>query len=323
MNEPLVSVILPVFNAGKQLEEAIESILNQTIQNLELIIINVGSTDDSLDIIKTFAHKDRRIRFISRPNKGLVFTLNELVELAEGEYIARQDSDDISMPKRLEKQISFLRQHPRVGFVGSNIVVIDNMSNRVSKRVANVDFLTHPDDLKLAEVFSNQFAHGSIVMRASVMKGLKYDPDYKHAEDYDLWARLSRASMMANLKEPLYYWRLHGKGVTSTYSSEMTNQALKIAQREFKYYLSHKNEYKFFSFHPFSMRSGVKAYLHRKSAIYRDMAILYCRSGMRRRALPIIVVATLHTPWVSQNYLQFLITLRSRDKAIDLNYELF
>jgi glycosyltransferase involved in cell wall biosynthesis len=199
MNEPLVSVILPVFNAGRLLEEAIESILNQTIQNLELIIINDGSTDDSLDIIKTFAHKDKRIRFISRPNKGLVFTLNELVKLANGRYIARQDQDDISLPARLEKQIAFLRRNPDVSMVGTNIMVIDSRGKRVSQKVANVDFLTHPNDLKLAEVFSNQFAHGSIVIKRSSIKSDRYDPDYSYAEDYDFWSRLSRRSKLANL----------------------------------------------------------------------------------------------------------------------------
>jgi glycosyltransferase involved in cell wall biosynthesis len=197
MNKPLVSVILPVFNAGRLLSEAIESILNQTLQDIEIIIINDGSTDGSLGIIKKFAEKDKRIIVISHRNKGLVPVLNEALEMARGEFIARQDADDISLPFRLEKQITFLQKNPKVGLVGTNMAVINNEGKRVNRKIAYVDFLTQPDDLKLAEIFSNQFAHGSIVIRRETIGDERYDHDYKYAEDYDFWSRLSRRSKAA------------------------------------------------------------------------------------------------------------------------------
>jgi glycosyltransferase involved in cell wall biosynthesis len=323
MNKPLVSVILPVFNAGRLLSEAIESILNQTLQDIEIIIINDGSTDGSLGIIKKFAEKDKRIIVISHRNKGLVPVLNEALEMARGEFIARQDADDISLPFRLEKQITFLQKNPKVGLVGTNMAVINNEGKRVNRKIAYVDFLTQPDDLKLAEIFSNQFAHGSIVIRRETIGDERYDHDYKYAEDYDFWSRLSRRSKVANLQEPLYNWRLHEEGITSHHASEMTNQALRIARREFEHYLDHKDEYKFFSLHPFSMRGGLKSYLKRKNAVYRDMALMYCHHGMRRQSLPILLLAVAHAPWIGKNYRQLLATLLSRDKVLAFDYELF
>ena len=115
MKNPLVSILMPVYNSEKYLREAIKSILNQTFTNFELIIINDGSTDNSLKIIKSF--KDNRIKIIkNKGNLGLIKTLNKGIDLAQGKYIARMDADDIAMPKRLEKQIAFFNENPDYGF---------------------------------------------------------------------------------------------------------------------------------------------------------------------------------------------------------------
>jgi glycosyltransferase involved in cell wall biosynthesis len=300
MDSHLVSVIMSVYNAEQYLAQAIESILEQSYSNFEFIILNDGSTDNSHDIVKKYAAKDKRIQLISRPNKGLIASLNEGLDEARGDFIARQDADDISLPERLQAQVDFLQNHPEIGLLGTNIEVINEKGDKVSKKVANVDFLTSPDDLKLAEVFSNQFAHGSIMVKSALLKTSLYDRDYKHAEDFELWSRISHHSQIANLKEPLYLWRLHQSGVTSANTSEMTSKAMAIAGREFDYYLEHKSDYQFFSFHPFSMRGGIKSYLLRKSSLYRDMATMYTRHGSRRKALPIVVLAILHSPWLKK-----------------------
>lgn len=323
MKKPQVTVLMPVYNAARFLAEAIKSILGQSFTDFEFLIINDGSTDKSLDIIKQFAVQDKRIKIINRKNKGLVASLNEGVGLAKGKYIARQDADDISLPARLEQQLEYLENHPDTGLLGTNLKVIDEKGEQVPPSIANVDLLTSPDDLKLAEIFSNQFAHGSVIVRTDLIKESNYDDSYKHAEDYDLWTRISHKTALANLKEPLYVWRFHEKGVTATKSAAMKAQAFKVVSREFQYYLTHKSEYKFFSFHPFSMRGGVRAYLSRKSSVYRDMAILYGRHGLRRRAVFVILLAALHAPWLTKNYRHLFLTIASRDRALAIEYELF
>ena len=171
VNSPQVSVIMPVYNAERFLRLAIDSILGQTFSNFEFIIINDGSTDGSLKIIKSY--KDSRIHLISRPNKGLAPSLNEGLTRAKGQYIARMDADDISLPKRLAQQVDFLDQNPTVGLVGSNYIIIDDSG----KKLDVTDVFTHPSDLKVAMVTCNQYGHGSVMMRSTVFKNIKpYDP---------------------------------------------------------------------------------------------------------------------------------------------------
>src|SRR5665647_1469233 len=124
MKSPKVTVLMSVYNSESFLAEAIDSILGQTFKDFEFLIINDGSKDKSLEIIKNRAKNDPRIRLISRPNKGLVKSLNEGLAKARGEYIARMDSDDISLKTRLKKEVDFLDSHPDVGMVGSNYTII-------------------------------------------------------------------------------------------------------------------------------------------------------------------------------------------------------
>jgi len=114
-----VSIVMSVYNAQKYLDEAIESILNQTYSNFEFIIINDGSTDKSLEIIENYAKKDSRIIVINRENKGLIYSLNEGIRKANGKYIARMDADDISLPQRLEKQVEFMEKNKNIGICGT------------------------------------------------------------------------------------------------------------------------------------------------------------------------------------------------------------
>jgi glycosyltransferase involved in cell wall biosynthesis len=319
-----ISVVMSVYNAELYIAQAIESILAQTYDNFEFIIIDDGSQDDSLKLIESY--KDRRIKFKSRANKGMPASLNEAIGLANGKYIARQDADDISLPERLEKQVTFLENNPEIGLLGTNIEVVDENNKKADKKRANVDLLTSPDDLKLAEVFSNQFAHGSVMVKKETLDaaGL-YDLKVPISEDYDLWTRISRTTGIANLKEPLYKWRLHTENISTSHktASKVQEAALNICAREFDHYLEHKGEYKLFSFHPFSMRGGLRAYLLRKSSIYRDMAIMHCRYGLRRKAVPIIMLAILHSPWLKKNYRQLFMTIVSRKKTLAIEYELF
>jgi glycosyltransferase involved in cell wall biosynthesis len=198
---PLVSVILPVYNAAQFVEESIKSILNQTYTNFELIIINDGSTDESEKIISRI--NDKRIRYYYQPNIGLAKTLNRGIEVSNGEFIARQDADDISLPQRIEKQIQFLLQYTDISLLGSwaEIIPIINNTHRYHK---------HPADnlqLKIDLLFNNPFVHTSIMIRKGILKSTGYYNPDKLIEDFDLWSRIGRSSKLANIPEVLVQYR--------------------------------------------------------------------------------------------------------------------
>jgi glycosyltransferase involved in cell wall biosynthesis len=318
MRTPKVSVIMPVYNAQDFLAQAIESILAQTFKDFEFLIINDGSKDNSLDIIKIYLEKDRRISLVSRGNMGLVETLNKGLAIAKGEYIARQDADDISLAIRLKKQVEYLDENPSIGLVGSNYHTIDVDHNILS----TTDVFTLPDDLKLAEVFSNQFGHGTIMARReAILNAGGFDKQYMHAEDYDLWTRISHDYDIANIKAPLYKWLLNKDGITVTQSQAMNSHISRIRNREFEYYIQNKGSYPFFTFHPGSINGSTFKYLGKKNTMYRNMALIYCRSGHRRLAIPVFLLAIMVAPWIAKNYTQLFIALFAKSKIRKIKLE--
>jgi glycosyltransferase involved in cell wall biosynthesis len=157
--KPLVSIIMTVYNAEEYIQTSIDSIINQTFTDFEFIIIDDGSNDKSSDIIKSI--KDPRIIFRSRKNKGQTESLNEGIRIAKGIYIARQDADDISTKNRLKLQIELMETDKNIGLLGTNYEIV----YPDGKLWFTTNMFTHPDDLNLAIIFSNQFGHGSIVAR--------------------------------------------------------------------------------------------------------------------------------------------------------------
>lgn len=207
----LVSVILPVYNGATYLKESIDSVLSQTYRDFELIVINDGSKDNSFDIINSY--DDSRIIVINRQqNRGLVYSLNEGIDVARGEYIARQDADDISVPERFEKEVAFLDKNPAAGMVGSSYIKIDeNSSDIVLKRV--------PETVReISDVLmkTNCFCHGSVVFRKECFEQAGgYRDTAGPTEDYDLWLRFSEITTLANIGEPLYKWRVSSQSIMS------------------------------------------------------------------------------------------------------------
>ena len=201
---PKLSIILPVYNGLPYLAEAINSILHQTLQDFELIIINDGSTDGSGELIGQI--NDARVRYYRQSNRGLAATLNRGIALARGQYIARQDQDDVSFPLRLEKQAGFLDAHPDVGMVGmaAEIWVGDVRTDRQ---------LRHPSDdasIRFGLLFDNYFVHSSVMIRRSVLEevgGYSEDLSRQPPEDYELWSRVMRSYQVANLPEVLMAYR--------------------------------------------------------------------------------------------------------------------
>ena len=204
LQSDLVSVVLPVYNGAQYLREAIDSILQQTHRNLELIIINDGSKDGSQEIINSYS--DLRIRAFEQSNVGLAATLNKGISLAQGPWIARQDQDDVSFPDRLAKQVHFMNAHPGCAMVGTaaQIWVDDAVSDR---------FHRHPcssEELLAGLIFYNYFVHSSVMMNKVIvekMGGYTTDPNRQPPEDYELWSRIARQYPVANLPEVLLAYR--------------------------------------------------------------------------------------------------------------------
>lgn len=202
---PEVSVVMSVFNGGKYLELAIRSILEQSFQDFEFIIINDGSTDDSEKIIKEFALKDRRIRLISRENRGLVNSLNEGVNLARAPLIARMDADDIALPSRFSEQLKYLKKNPSIVCVGSDPIIIDDDGDELIhlQTPSTNDMIQH-----LLLSGHCPIEHPSVVFRKHIFMQLGgYRKKYETAEDYDLWLRMGEVGELANINKPLIKYR--------------------------------------------------------------------------------------------------------------------
>lgn len=217
---------MSVYNGEKYLCEAIDSILNQTFKDFEFLIINDGSTDGTAEILQSY--RDPRIKIIiNEKNMGLTKSLNIGLKIANGEYIARMDADDISLPKRLEKEVAFLDQNKKIGLVGAYYVMIKENGRILHK----IKFLTESDVLKEKLLEVNQFCHGSVMFRAECIEkvGL-YREEFKSAQDYDLWLRISEVYDVANIPEPLYKRKLHTKLVSITQKKQQDEYAL-LAQK--------------------------------------------------------------------------------------------
>ncbi|EGT0664113.1 glycosyltransferase family 2 protein [Citrobacter werkmanii] len=220
----LVSVIMPVYNSEKFLSEAIKSILSQSYKNIEFIIINDGSTDSSDSIIKGFL-EDKRIRYISRSNKGLVYSLNEGLDIAKGMYIARMDADDISHPQRMEKQIRFLLKNDQVAVVGCSSYIINLESKIIGQRNPPTSTFLN----KALLLFGPTLSHPTVMFNRNVIgDDLYYSDDFKHAEDFELWLRLSNKYIIENLSEKLFSYRINESGVSQSNYREQKENAAKV-----------------------------------------------------------------------------------------------
>ena len=207
---PEISVILPVYNGGKYLREAIDSILNQTFKDFEFIIIDDGSTDDSSDIINMYS--DERIKFIKQNNKGLAYTLNIGIKNSSGRYIARMDQDDISHPERFEKQYKFMESHHECVVVGSAALIID----MDGEFLYNSSQPSHCAQIKKG-LPSSPFFHSSTMFRKRVVLqcGGYYEEIRHHFEDLILWNKMAQLGELRNIAEPLIKYRLVPSAMTN------------------------------------------------------------------------------------------------------------
>lgn len=208
MTSPAITVLMPLFNASRHLDEAVDSILRQTCADFELIAVDDGSTDDGA--ARLIARADPRIRLERLPrNMGVVAALNHGLALARGEYVARMDADDIAEPVRLEKQLAHMRAHPEICALGSAFTFFGEKSGPGWVRWFDAQ------DINIALLFENPLCHPSVMLRRDtlIQNGLVY-PDVPYAEEYALWVALSRLKPIANHPESLLRYRAHPQQIS-------------------------------------------------------------------------------------------------------------
>lgn len=253
---PKVSVLFPVYNAEEvYLRAAIESILNQTFKDFEFLIIDDASSDENVaKVVKSYT--DKRISYLrNERNLGISKTRNRLMELAQGEYWAVMDHDDVAMPERFEKQVAFLNEHPDIGVVSSQFKKI------VSGRV--ITNPTYDQEIKLALFQTCAVMHPASMLRGSVLtdNNVCYEEEFSPSEDHALWWRLSNYTKFHNMPEVLLHYREHSENTTKKQREKMNSATLAIRafmQMEnpalYNFFLlkaTHTTRYLLFGFVPF------------------------------------------------------------------------
>lgn len=211
MENPLVTVFIPVYNSENYINECLDSIFAQTYQNFEILLVDDGSTDRTVEKIKTY--HDPRIRLICNgKNMGIPYTRNVGLQEARGKYMAIMDADDISMPERLEKQVSFLEQHPDIDAVSSFYI---RFGERLIEKKVTTPF-NKPEEIQILLLFFDPIANPATMVRLETLRKhhLIYNPAYFVSQDYDLFARLSTIGKIAIIPEFLLKYRFGHENIT-------------------------------------------------------------------------------------------------------------
>jgi glycosyltransferase involved in cell wall biosynthesis len=217
MTQPALSVAMSIYNGESHLALAIDSILNQTFADFEFLILNDGSTDGSADIINSYAARDPRIRAIHRENKGLVISLNQLLDEAKAPLVARMDGDDMALPERFEKQMAFIAANPDYGVVGTWTSDIDEFG--APYPIKGADHPTSHADFIATIGSGPMLCHPSVIMRRDLVRSVDgYHQAFRHCEDYDLWLRLAGITKLCSLPERLVQYRHWTNQVSSRHA---------------------------------------------------------------------------------------------------------
>lgn len=223
---PKVSVVMPAYNAEKYVTQAIDSILGQSFTDFEFLILNDCSTDGTEALI--CAYNDPRIVYIkNEKNMGVAATLNKGLAAAKGEYIARMDADDISLPERFEKQVAFLDAHPHVAVLGTHVECFSSQGSGPL-----VQYMGSSAQLRIDLLFASALAHPSVMLRRQLILDLGgYDSRFEGLEDYDLWCRVAEIADLAVLPQVLLRYRIHPSQVTQQPSERKRQAAQSLKSR--------------------------------------------------------------------------------------------
>jgi glycosyltransferase involved in cell wall biosynthesis len=224
MNDaPLVSIIIPCYNCELYVNEAVASIQNQTYKNIEIIITDDCSIDSTFSILQGIAKRDKRLKiFRNEKNLNIVKTLNNMLNIAKGKYIARMDADDVSLQERIERQVNFLENHSDYGMCGCSAWHINELGKKIGESLLPFS----NNDIQYYKYFASPFYHPTIMIRAEIYLQERYNEDYLYAEDYDLWLRLLKRTKGENLHERLFCYRILKTSVSQKRNSRIIQQNL-------------------------------------------------------------------------------------------------
>jgi hypothetical protein len=225
---PPITVLMPVYNGADYLAESIATILRQTLREFEFLIINDGSKDGSQAILEDYADRDPRIRLVQQENMGLAATLNRGLAMARGEFVARQDQDDLSAPERLARQLAHMQANPECVLLGTRAGIWED---RTPTRRAH-DHPAFNAVLKLDLLINNPFVHSSVMLRRErvlALGGYCTDRSRQPPEDYELWARIGRAGRVANLPERLLVYREAAQSMSRTGTNPFQSKLLVLS----------------------------------------------------------------------------------------------
>jgi glycosyltransferase involved in cell wall biosynthesis len=231
MKGPQVSVIMPVYNGEKYIVEAIESILNQSYKDYEIIIVNDGSTDDTFNKIRSYLQLSN-IKYVRQENRGLPAALNTGIKAASGEYIAFLDCDDLWMPHKLDMQMVFMKEHPEVGLVHGNISYVDQHGDPFTP---DSPYKTDISGNCFPELFmGNRIAVLTVLIKKESITNVGFfNEDFKYADDYDMWLRVSRHYPLGHIDKCLAAYRKHPGGISSNINAHNAD-VLKVLEETLK-----------------------------------------------------------------------------------------
>jgi len=278
-NTNLVSVVIPTYNKAQYLKEAIESVLNQTYKNIEIIVIDDGSTDESREVVNSFTPSilNTKYRILNpiiyfwQENKGAAMARNTGIKKAKGKYIAFLDSDDLWLREKLEKQVSFMEENPETGLLGTGCYEITNKGKIIGQKI----FPIKNKDLQKDLIKYNPFIQSSVVVKREVFSkvGL-YNKGFRESEDYELWLRIGQNYKIGNLPEPLVRKRYYKKGLSPTKDKKQLyfvlrakKAAIRRGQYPKRYYLYVLKSWIFMKI-PFFLRRIIRIYLLKKKFNY-------------------------------------------------------
>ena len=250
-----VSVLMPVYKTNEAyLREAIESTLKQTFTDFEFLIVDDCPSDTRESIVKSY-NDPRIIYSINAQNMGITGVRNKMIDMAQGEYLAIMDHDDVSLPERFQKQVEILDAHPEIGVVGCK-----------TQRMSNGNFSKNPtndEDIRLALMRVCAITHPSAMIRKSVLtdNNIRYEEEFSPSEDYALWCRLIPYTKFYNLKDPLFLYRDHAQNTSHAQQGKMRSATLAIQAfvqtqnpalyQEFLFKAMHLSKFKLFNLIPF------------------------------------------------------------------------
>lgn len=235
MKKPIVSVIMATYNDDLYLKKSVESVLTQSLNNFELVIVNDASTDNTVNIIKSISKKDKRIVYVKNSRRmGLIASLNAGIKISKGKYIARLDSDDLWInDAKLMKSVELLEKKPEIVLVGSWARRI-NTNNKV---VAYVKYPLTDTEIRNYLMIENCFVHSSVLFRKNIVDKVgAYDSQFDSAEDYGLWVKIGTSGKLMNIPEYLVDYRVNPNGISHTRYLTQLNSTIKVVKKYRNFY---------------------------------------------------------------------------------------